>query len=574
MATVPQDPPARKDTRGLPEGYDPHMLYEYRFQSLKQDASGLEWYIYKYIPFELIKSFAIAIDPTAPFKVAPGVITPANRKKYRATASVLGIRMAQFTRRQQSYAPDVNYQGIGGCTSSYVKFSKPLVDNYSYELARQDALPDQLEDTTSRTRLMGSKQGTLDLFKGYSNSPRRLVSRKFYITSEFLGAPVPSNDPCIVAGGTYNNRDGGYEFYDSQINGTGATLSEYTHSQLRLSELNYNVGLSQANVVSMLKGWSPNRRDLTLFRSAVELRDLPRSIASLRQTVGDFRKLYVSLTNSPLTRKTIFNLEGAASAVPREYLSYHFGWKQTYKDIMDLLAAPSKLTKKYNFLIERAGKPTTFRVKRQFVSGESGVSGYQYEFLRDEQPLDSTDGAFSRIERTSELRLVINATFDFPPISSPRFRTEKFLERIGVIPRVTDIYNLVPWTWLLDYFSGMGNYIEVIDNFNHDNSVINWGVISCVSKGKLITDFKSMSFHSKRHYAQNLPAGMEDVYRPNRHTSVYEYVCETRRDVATILDVKTTSEPSSLTDYQKSIIGALLLQRTEFSRGKGFKPRS
>lgn len=76
----------RKDTRGLPEGYDPHKLYEYRRDLIVDKATGLESFLYKYIPWSVIKSFAIAIDPFHQFKVAPGVITPANRVKYRQTA--------------------------------------------------------------------------------------------------------------------------------------------------------------------------------------------------------------------------------------------------------------------------------------------------------------------------------------------------------------------------------------------------------------------------------------------------------------------------------------------------------
>jgi hypothetical protein len=209
-------------------------------------------------------------------------------------------------------------------------------------------------------------------------------------------------------------------------------------------------------------------------------------------------------------------------------------------------------------------------VARSFVSGESGVSGFNY----DTSPYEFDTSSSSRIERSSELRLVINATFDFPPVCGIRFLYDQWIDRLGVVPRVTDVYNLVPWSWLVDYFTGLGNYIECIEVINKDDGLINWGLITCVSEGKLITDFKSKSRSVSRIYANNVQVGNTEIIRENRHTSVYNYKCETRRDVATILDVNCTSDPVSLSAYQKSIIGALLAQRVFPSTSKGFNPRS
>jgi hypothetical protein len=570
------DPPTFRDTRGLPEGYDPHKLYEYRFDRLKENASELEWFLYQYIPFGLIKSFAFAIDPTGQFKIAPGVITPENRLKYRAVLSVLQQRSYTVIRTVDSWAPLPNFGGIGGCTAPTATHSG-FSTSFSNTLSSQEALPDTLKDTTSRTRLMGSKQGTLTMFKGHCISPPRAVKEQYIVGSEWYAGPNVPNDPCIVlAGGTHDYRDGGTDTRYTQTNGSGARLSSSTHNSLRLHEIAYNEGLIQSNLVNLLKGWSPHNRDATLFRNAVELRDIPHSIRSLRETMSNFRKLYASLARSPSIRKIVFDVKRTAGDIPNEYLSFHFGWKQTYKDLMDLLALPAKMTKKYNFLISRDGKPTTFRSKRSFVSGESGVSGFDYELLPNEyMALFPGDGVSSRIQRESELRLVINATFDFPPVLDVRFRSHEFLKRAGIIPRATDLYNLVPWTWLIDWFSGLGNYIELMDNINRDPSLINWGLITCVSKGKLITNYQSSSWLSVRHSVQNVETVHDDKYYHNApHTSVYDYVCETRRDVATALDVKQTSEPSSLSAYQKSIIGALLAQRTAFSRPGTFRPRS
>jgi hypothetical protein len=561
MVTVPKGLTEGYDTRGLPFGYDPHNFYEYQFEQFLNNSRGVEWMLYQYIPWSLIKTFALAIDPLSAFKVSPGVITPANRTKYRATASVLQTRKLVDVTNNTSYQQIVNYQGVGGCRSIGVQAVPPHYVATPYALNPQPALPDVLHDTTSRTRLMGSTQGTFDLFKGFAHSPPRSVSSE----ENFLVIPgaetAPATDQCIIRGGTYLVRSNGQNLRRFSIEGPAGVLSKTNHNTLRLNEIAYNTQLIANNVVSLLKGWSPGNRSYTLFRNVVELRDIPRSVSSLRTTVLNFRQLYVSLSTSPKLRKIIFDLRNTSKDIPGEYLSYHFGWKQLYKDVLDLAASPTKISKRINFLIERNGKPTTYRSKRNFVSGETGVSGFDYESFGIESSIE----LHSRIERSTELRLVINATFDFPNVDSPLFRLKEFTRRIGVVPTPTDLYNLIPWTWLLDWFTGLGNYIELIDNTNRDPTLVNWGVITAVSNGKLITERKSKTNVTDTITALGVVTA-KTTQRQYTHTSVFDYVCEIRKDVSTSLGVNKTSDIASLTAYQKSILGALLAQRINFKR--------
>lgn len=561
----------RFDTRGLPEGYDPHKLYEYRYATLVKDATGLESFVYKYIPFSVIKSFAIALDPTAPFKVSPFTITPANRVKWRQTASVLQSRKYTRTRDNDNFAQQPNWGGVSNCWAQFQTHTSANTPPTTGNLRTQESLVDYLKDTTSRTRLLGSEQGELELFKSHIHSPSRRIRNGSRNQTIYPDSGGPIGDTCLAKGGGKNHLSGGHDYYTEVQFPTGSVLSKSVHNALRSSEIAFCKSLCQKHAVSMLKGWSPFRRDYTLFRNAVELRDIPRSVLQLQKTLGDFRKLFVSLGTQPSLRKSIFNLQETAKNLPGEYLSFHFGWKQTYKDLMDLLFLPNKMAKKYSFLIKRNGEPTTFRVTRQVESAEKDVSGFEYDISGLEYGYPFTK---SRIARKSELRLVVNATFDFPTLNVPSFRNEEFLERVGLIPRVTDLYNLVPWTWLVDWFTGLGNYVELIDEINHDPSLINWGMISCRTDGKLITEFHSKSDFVTSNYVFGQSSNVTTTTVVNNHTSVLNYECQTRSDVAQILGVKRTSVPSSLSTYQKSILGALLAQRLQHSRDRTFRPTS
>jgi hypothetical protein len=432
------------------------------------------------------------------------------------------------------------------------------------DLTTQPTLIDYSEDTTRRTRLIGSEQGTMNSFSSYINSPSRHVekSNRYH----YIYHPAAPVDPgCSERGGAANLRSESIELWTHDIGPTAAVLYPSTVNALRSAEKDYLDHIMADKALSMFKDWSPNRRDYSLFRNAVELRDIPRSINSLNDTLRNFRTLFTSLGSKPKLRDSVFDLRKTAHDLSGEYLSFHFGWKQTYKDLMDLLALPEKMSKKYSFLIKRAGKPTTFRTKRNFPSAlAEGVSGFDY----DTSPYEYGVSLSHRLERETELRLVINATFDFPPPAGISFRAYRFLDSIGAVPRPTDIYNLIPWTWLLDWFTGLGNYVEVIDNIAREDALINWGMITGLTKGRVISNYKSKTDTVDYTIEDFVGTSSKTSVIDNNHTSVLNYECRIRKDLATVLAVNTTSA-QNLSAYQKSILGALLAQRVG-----GFTPRT
>jgi hypothetical protein len=567
---LPKEPTSYSDTRGLPDGMDTEQLFRYRYDTVVKDAVGFESFLYKLIPYQYVKSFAFAIDPTYRFKVAPSTITAANRTKYRATDSVTLQRKWTRSVSFRSWSQLSNYKGVAVCSSPYLVYTSSSNPAQSGSLSSQPPLPDILKDTTKRTRLPGSSQGELEFFKASSNSPPRtslyVVNGRRTVSGNTVG---PS---CSEVGGVPDYEVGSTETWLTNIFPSAATLSKSTYDSLRASELSLCRGESARNLVPMLKGISPYSRQYSLSRNVAELKDLPRSVLQLQQTARDLHRVYSSLAGSPKLRSQLFdNVSTAASNLPGEYLSYHFGWKQLHKDLSDLLTLPEKISKKLNFLISRSGKATTFRSKRNSLGSGTGVSGYVYDVFDHEwEPTHN-----SRIVREYETRLVVNAIFDFPPINTPHLRSRFIYDQVGLIPRFIDVYNIIPWTWLVDWFTGLGNYLELIEEVNHDPSLINWGIITTNCSGKLITEFTYINATQNDFYHNNVrisPTAAENMLK--RHTSVLEFECQTRQNVASVLSVERTTVPESLSGYRLSILGALLAQRIDNTRPGSFRPRS
>ncbi len=549
----------RVDTRGLPEGYDPHKFYEYRIQQLSETGTGLEGFLCRLLPYEVIRSFAIAIDPFHQFKVAPKQITPANRKRIRSTVSFFDKIVKPWSTTVSHYASAVNYLGVGGLNGPLV-FDTPLY--YSgFDPSSNPPSGKLMEsnDTTRRTRLMGSDDGTLDLFKYVASSPDRVARNS---EEQYLRYDA---SPYGVHGSTGElGYDSIVSFRRDYFNAAqpAAVYPYYAAVELRNHEISVAETLMSKHAVSMFKGVLPTRRDYTLFRNVVELRDIPRGISQLRETFRHLRDRDVFLSKMPRSvREKVTSLSTPLSDIPKEYLSYCFGWRQTYKDVMDLVALPAKVGKKFNLLIARSGKPTTFRSKREILSGGNDVPGFYYEPMY----WDSAVSQDTRVSRVSELRMVVNATFDFPPINPVSFRSSEFLRKLGVAPTFTDLYNLVPWTWLFDWFTGLGNYLDIIEEVNNDKSLINYGFITCVSKGNIQTTFKWDDFANT-----SIDRGLGFVNTVNKihrtHSSQLDFTFQLRKDLGAVMDVKHITDVSELSVYQQSILGALLAQRTNFRR--------
>lgn len=567
MAITLLNPP-RFDTRGLPEGMDPERLFQYRHESLSKTAVGLEVFLYKYIPWDLVKSFAFAIDPSHRFKVAPSTITAANRTKYRATASVLNKRSRTDRYYKDTFSPSQNYNGVQVCASPYNNHIVYSPAPFSSGIQTQETLSDKLKDTTSRTRLIGSTQGELEFFKHTLISPPRTQPRNESQRLYVVGL-VPSNQ-CLAVGGTRDELRGFDEYTSRTFAPTAAILSSSVYNALMASELAFCRELSQYNATRLLLNVSPFKREYSLTRNVAELKDLARSMISARRTADDLKQLWSSLSSSPKVRANVFDLASTnVKNIPNEYLSFHFGWKQLYRDLNDLVRLPEKLAKRINFLMSRSAKASTFRAKVTKLSGKTGVSGFSY----NTSDTDYNTSQSSRIERVSETRLVINAIFDFPPADVPRLRQRFFADKIGLVPRFTDVYNIIPWSWLVDWFTGFGNYLELVEEINHDPALINWGLITTRTSGKLITEFKS-SYRARSTVQFNGVGATTDTFVPVGHTSILEFECQTRANVANALDVNQTTIPTTLSSYQLSILGALLAQRMDNTRPGTFRPRS
>ncbi len=540
-------------TRDLPDSYDPRYFYEYRIMKRSKEATGIEGLVYKLMPWSLIRSFAFAIDPLSNFKTAPGKISPVNRSRTRTIVSVLDTSRLEVNRIvTRGRGALKNYQGSPGRYGPIVE-DTPVIDAWTSTKGSQSPLPWLSKDSTFRTRPFGYTMGEFEKTKPSIFSGSRAIfgyedNTQYYTTGE--GQDYPDFKQQLRS-------------KDFSVGPSAATFRTDYYNDIVASEKTVLLAYMQANTAAMYKGINPLHRNYSLFRNIIELRDLPRSVATLRDTarlLSRFESLLDPKVLDRLRRSTKLSAD-TVRGLSSEYLSYSFGWKQLYRDITDLLVKPQKISRQIDFLIRRSGKPTTYRSRRNFDGARSDVPGFSYDVLQTEDVKSN----MTRLDRKVQLDMVINTTFSFPGINTPSFRSDLFNQKIGVYPRVTDLYNLVPWTWLTDWFTGLGNYVEIIDEISRDKSLINWGFITGKSSIDVSTNFVAKRQSSRSISVNNVGNTVNEQQLCN-HTSVLHIDLQLRKNIAGIFDVKTISDPSTLSAYQNSILGALLLQRAKFRR--------
>jgi len=254
--------------------------------------------------------------------------------------------------------------------------------------------------------------------------------------------------------------------------------------------------------------------------------------------------------------------------VSKQYLNEKFGWENTISDIKDLLTKSEQISKQINYLLSRQDKPTTFRVKKTFLESLDSPPGFTYFGM----PYETNPSTNTLGTRKVELKVVVNAKVKFPFVRPPVLRggqhidgnayarTELENQIGGYLLKPNDIYRLVPWTWLVDWFVDASSYLDCIEAINGDDSIINYGFATYNSSLHIVSKYQAevpvFEFDSF-----DGAASFRFLNQPVDHSSVVDISYQKRKDLATVNDVKVSWDLGNFSGYQASILAALLFAK-------------
>jgi len=535
--------------------------------------SGDSRYIVAIFGPELIGSWALALDPFRQFHNGSNVVARlTDGPKIVRTRTILTqprrdrIENWSVTTVSEGYYHDPDgglfdylYSGPTHSTTSGVDVNP-----------QQEPLYGVILDTTRRTRPMKQTQGEFELFAPKLVSPSR--TKAWMKSDSLVWNSIGTGQRSRVRAYTRATQIG------PEFRCTNASV------QALLPGIRSRATAAmQKNVYGMLDNVMPRHRTYSLYYQAAELRETSLTLRGtleawrgFERIIGTdmFRRLqqtrFRHLWRDPtllqsyarsLGRSTGFNydeLTGLDQLAGSAFLTFKFGWESTYRGIVQLLPSAARATRDVNRLVERIGMDTSFRTKKTWIENETSFpSLVNCDFLHDEDIIASTPKLEGR--RTCELRLMVNLRVMFPHVDIPRLRRQLLNDKLGVYPSPGDLYNLIPWTWLVDWFGGLGDYVTLMGTIANDPSLINYGFITYREEGETsVTALGRFRQTISRNIDGNLNVSNYDT--PNTHTGIFKYRYQKRVSIPSVTNVKTVWD-SNLNPNQTAILGALFSSR-------------
>lgn len=298
------------------------------------------------------------------------------------------------------------------------------------------------------------------------------------------------------------------------------------------------------SVASAHPVWIQNARNAALGRLQAA-----RNRAKPDSTYADFAVSIAELREvSQLVRSRASSL---MSAFGSGYLAYAFGWTPIISDLLKLTNMAAATKKRIAWLRKNEGKPV--KLKRSLYNFSSDL-GELYSITRGTPyPFNTIEIAegdhpvYGVMSCKADYHNVIRYTLP-KDADSLGWDDEAFQYLIGLRPGLDLIWDITPWTWLVDWFTNVGDFIEaefspdLVATEIHDE----WITITCE-----VTSWA------------NLPTVAGGLSNYTAHTSAYTE----RKDTFKYRMIPPDAAPLTLLDIvpfnskQQAILAALAASR-------------
>lgn len=198
---------------------------------------------------------------------------------------------------------------------------------------------------------------------------------------------------------------------------------------------------------------NPQRPVVDVWNFLFELKDIPQMILQ----IGRFAKKYgLPAKNWPKG----LTFSGVSRDVGDAYLGWTFGWDLLAKDLIAMLDSAMSIDKRVHDL--EALKAGELRKSATLFTGKFPLLVQTYvgplysatSYLQFN--LEYDDKIWARVRYKP-------SAFTLHAIGNDTLSTARSLA-YGHVPSIATIWNAIPWTWLIDYFSTIGDYLNATRN--------------------------------------------------------------------------------------------------------------
>lgn len=224
-------------------------------------------------------------------------------------------------------------------------------------------------------------------------------------------------------------------------------------------------------------GWSkfkPGRSSAELGVFLGELKDVPHM---LKQTSKGFADLWRSMGGHPTLLKP--------KKVADHFLNHQFGWlpfindlRKFYKTYKTLDSRLQRI-KDYNGRWETRGGVVTTSRSKQTQRSSATITGHNPSLTSYYYPVGISTSGSHELSVTNEERVWFEASFRYyiQDIGSVSWRRRAIAEMFGLYPHPSIVWELTPWSWLVDWCSNAGDVISNMGDNWADNLVARWAYV-------------------------------------------------------------------------------------------------
>jgi hypothetical protein len=557
-------------------------MYRQRAEDAAARSQGLERYIYQIFGTDLIGSLALALDPWAKFEVNPVYTALLSNTFYVRTRN---FTTYSGTPRKEHYLRTNDAWGYRSNNDTAYPFDyyltgpvRTVVTSGTTDRGTQPAITGFIRDFTGKKRPLGATVGEFEMFVPKWDSTGVTYQYRYQDNhnQNHIGTGLQDTRSVKIDSGSCT----GPEIVCDNVSTQALLVGCQTRA----------LSAMVAHALPLLDSCLPEHKVYDFTYQIAELKDLAFTVkASLEvwlafeRTVGTniFLSLRLSARNwrnpellkvyaSLLGRRTGFKMDELMDLdqlASNAYLTYLFGWKSMVQAVSQLLPTPAKISKRVNYLIGRIGMDTSFhgiKKYREKITSFPTFSGNLCHF--ESLVTNPTTPAVSGI-REVEVRCQANVRINFPKMAIPKLRTYLFLKQFGV--NLSDsglgvtltpgqIYNLIPWTWMVDWFSGLGDYIRLMDTITSDRSLVNYGFMTYREMNHVSVDWTGQFVGTWSTNFDGSTDGVHTVITKKNHSGKLLLKYQLRKALAEVASVKTYWDLDHLGSSQKAIIASLL----------------
>lgn len=209
------------------------------------------------------------------------------------------------------------------------------------------------------------------------------------------------------------------------------------------------------------EAWNLLRPDKPIFSLGVEVGEL-KDILKMKDDLSNLR----SKGRRTKDKRSWYSYAG------QWYLGIQFGYLPIYRTIVGFIRSLNEVEKHYKQAIRDAGKPIRRKRELKHHAIDDTVttstflpSGYGYDDVNPTfvtQCYASGSRTYTKSVRT-ESRMWASARFRYILPSSPNKRVSEFITKSRILGfRLTPdlLYQLMPWSWFIDYFTDLGEVVK------------------------------------------------------------------------------------------------------------------